>query len=122
MTNNNLISTTDYNGLGVYAWFDNGTIYWWSESQIVYVNTSDMSYMFKGLTALTSLDLSQFDGSNSTRELNETFYNCSSLKYFPSNTDWEKKITNKIELLNSSIFLLYKLNHISRYSHFQTYL
>ncbi len=46
----------------VYAWFDDGTIYIYSEANKIYMN-EDSSQMFVGLPNITQLDLSMFDSS-----------------------------------------------------------
>ncbi len=61
----------------VVAWFDNGTIYWYSEADTVYMN-EDSSNMFYKCTGLTSLDVSGFDTSNVTN-MNNMFSSCSGL-------------------------------------------
>lgn len=59
-TSNNLVSTTS--SAPIYMWFDNGTIKWWCETDMAYLN-SDSSLMFDGLNGLTSIDLRKFDSS-----------------------------------------------------------
>ena len=55
MTDDNIISSED-SPLEIYAWFDNGTIYWWSEAD-KWLNT-DSSYMFYNLRSLKTMDTS----------------------------------------------------------------
>ncbi len=93
-------STSDY---PIYAWYDNGTIYWWSEDDMPLLNknsgnlfsgfkslssvdledldtsnVTDMHSMFNGCTTLTSLDLSGFDTSSVT-DMHSMFYGCTKL-------------------------------------------
>ncbi len=49
----------------VYMWKDGSTIYWYTDAKKVYVN-SNADYMFAWLGGITSLDLSQFDFSQTT--------------------------------------------------------
>lgn len=49
----------------VYAWNDNGTIYWWSEAENVYLNP-DSSYLFSDLNNIESIELNSFDTSKAT--------------------------------------------------------
>lgn len=44
----------------VYAWNDNGTIYWWSEAETVYINASN-SNMFDSMNKLETVNLSGLD-------------------------------------------------------------
>ncbi len=62
--NSVLISDSESPNL-VYAWFDNGTIYIYSDANRIYMN-SDSSYMFYYFPSLKSLDLTYFDTSNVT--------------------------------------------------------
>ena len=49
----------------IYAWFDNGTIYYYTTSDTIYFNPTS-TYMFNYLTNLTTLDLSNFNLSKVT--------------------------------------------------------
>ena len=62
----NLVSTED-SEKPIYAWFDNGTIYWWTSANKAYTN-EDAQYMFAFLNNLTDIDTS-FDTS-----ITENFY------------------------------------------------
>ena len=102
MTSDNIISTNDSDA-PVYAWFDNGTIYYYSDQEIIYMNSkssdlfsalskietidlsgintskvTDMSFMFSDCVSLSSLDISHFDTSKVTN-LSNMFYNCNNL-------------------------------------------
>ena len=86
----------------IYAWFDNGTIYYYSTAQDLFLNSdssymfynlenvtsidtsfntstsTDMTYLFAYCDDLTSIDLSNFDTSNVT-DMSYMFYYCSGL-------------------------------------------
>lgn len=90
-TDNNRISTntSEYE---TYIWYEDGTIYYYTEADKIRLN-SDSSYLFSGLSSLTSLDLSNFDSSNVTN-MNGMFQDCSKLKTINlSNLD-TSKVTN----------------------------
>ena len=53
LNSNNIISTTD-SLYPIYMWYENNTIYYYSEDPMIYMN-SDSSYMFSGLGALTDI-------------------------------------------------------------------
>ena len=76
MTSDNIVSTSTLY-IPIYMWYDNGTIYWWSEDDTPYLNT-DSSDMFSRCSSLTSLDLSNFDTSKVTN-MNNMFRSCRSL-------------------------------------------
>ena len=65
-TADNIISTTN-SAYPVYAWFDNGTIWWYSDADdgTIYLNPNSIQ-IFKRLRGLTSVDLSMFDISEVT--------------------------------------------------------
>ena len=65
LKNNAVKVSSDDSDLDIYAWFDNGTIYYYTASDTIYFN-SDSSYMFNYLTNLTTLDLSDFNLSKVT--------------------------------------------------------
>ncbi len=59
----NIVSTSE-SSYPIYMWYDNGTIYWWSEDKTPALN-EDTSYMFYYLTSLSDiLGLRNFDASN----------------------------------------------------------
>ncbi len=61
----NIVSTDD-SPYEIYMWFDDGTIYWWSEDKKPSLNP-DASSMFTSLTMLTDISgLHNFDASKST--------------------------------------------------------
>ena len=76
----------------IYAWFNNGTIYWYTTSDTVYFNQNS-SYMFNYLTAIDTIDLSNFDLSN----VNVT--NSSSM--FSNTTNMTTLITPKVNASSS---------------------
>ena len=64
MNNTNLISTSD-SAFPVYAWFDNGTIYWYSDAENINMN-ADSQNMFSRFRRITSIDISEFKTSKVT--------------------------------------------------------
>lgn len=62
---NAIIVSSDESESNIYAWYNNGTIYWYTVSEDIYFN-ADSSYMFCRLAKLKTLDLSEFDLSNVT--------------------------------------------------------
>ena len=74
--NYKIISTTD-SSTPVYIWNDNGTMYWWSEADKVYMN-SNCNRMFYGFTELTNIDFTSLDSSKVTT-MDFMFQYCRSL-------------------------------------------
>ena len=70
-----VISTND-SAEEILAWFDNGTIYIYSDQDEIYFN-EDVSLSFIGFGGITSLNLSSFNTSYVTN-MNRMFYNFSS--------------------------------------------
>ena len=58
----------------IYMWYDNGTIYWYSEADIVYGN-EDMSSMFYYYMYMENVDLSGINTSRS-EDMSDMFSNC----------------------------------------------
>jgi surface protein len=61
----------------VYAWYNGGTIYYYSDAEIIDMNISS-SYMFAGLKNLESVDFSGVDTSI-VKDMQYMFVSCSSL-------------------------------------------
>ncbi len=108
---------TDYNRISTdtseyeaYIWYENGTIYYYTEADRIRLN-SDSGYLFSGLSNLTSLDLTNFDTSNVTN-MAGMLQNCYKLKsidlsYFNTSkvTDmsylfWSCKALERLDLSN----------------------
>ena len=89
----NIVSTTD-SPYPIYMWFDNGTIYWWSEDDTPALN-EDSSYMFYRLRQLTDISgIDTFDCSNS-QNLSYVFSRLISLSDITSLSKWNtSNVTN----------------------------
>ena len=95
----NIVSTID-SPYPIYMWYEEGTIYWWSEAKRPTLN-EDASYMFGYMRNLVDISaLSLFDTSI-TKKMVATFYYDSNLKNLDSLKDWD--ISN-VETL-SSLFM-----------------
>ena len=70
--NKNIVSLSN-SPYPIYMWFDNGTIYWWSEDKTPSLN-NNASYMFSNLFQLRELETNHFDSSQTTNMAN-LFYN-----------------------------------------------
>ena len=75
-SNNNVLSTED-SANPIYAWYDNGTIYYYSVANNLYMNSTS-SFMFYDLLNVTSIDIDIINTSNVT-SMNGMFNNCKSL-------------------------------------------
>ena len=54
-TDEHIVSSTTSPNI-IYAWYDNGTIYWWSEATEVFLN-QNADYMFAYFTNVTNIDI-----------------------------------------------------------------
>ena len=61
MTEANIVSSST-STVPIYAWFDNGTLYWWSSADREFTN-QDASYMFSYFSYLTYIDIPSLDTS-----------------------------------------------------------
>ena len=64
--------------LPIYSWFEDGTIYYWSEDPKPYTNP-DASYMFYGFEEVTFIDSAPFDTSKTT-DMEAMFADCGKLE------------------------------------------
>ena len=72
-----LVVSVPYSDNVVIAWYDSGTIYYYTEAEVIYLNP-DSSSMFQALTNLTELDMTNWDTSN-VSNMDHMFYDCNSL-------------------------------------------
>ena len=85
LTDENIVSSSDSKGL-IYAWYDNGTIYYYSESTI-YMNENS-TYMFDEMRELYDLEISNINTSSVTNMsfmFNNTGYNADTFELDISN-------------------------------------
>ena len=77
LNDNNIVSTNDSN-TPTYVWFDNGTVYYYTEALNLYMNP-DSRYMFNKLTSARKIEVSMIDTSK-VRDMRFLFQDCSSLQ------------------------------------------
>ena len=83
----NLVSTSE-SPYPIYMWYEEGTIYWWSEAKRPNLN-EDASYMFSNLTNLDSLlSLSKFNTSN-TKNMTGLFFNLMKINDLSGLENWD---------------------------------
>ena len=86
----NIVSDPN-SGVKIYAWYDNGTIYWWSSADKEYLN-EDASYMFANYSNLTDID-TNFDTSL-TENMYYMFGDCRALLNIDVSGFNTHKVTN----------------------------
>ena len=91
MTEANIISVSGSEN-PIYAWFDNGTIYWWTEANDVYLNQNS-SYLFCNLTALTNFELDKVISDNLT-DISYTFVGLKSMNTIDLSKINTESVTN----------------------------
>ena len=83
----NIVSIID-SPYPIYMWYEEGTIYWWSEAKRPNLN-EDASYMFSSLTNLDSLlSLSKFNTSN-TKNMTGLFFNLMKINDLSGLENWD---------------------------------
>ena len=87
----------------IYAWFDNGIIYLYTEGLNIYINT-DAQYMFRQLQGISNLDLSIFDSSK-TNYMYGIFYNCSNLQNINLTSLNTKNVTSMSRMFADDVSL-----------------
>ena len=77
MTSDNIVSTEE-SEYPIYMWYDDGMIYWWSQSKKPKLN-SNCSKMFGFLTKLEEIDVTSFTATELI-DTSRMFYDCCELK------------------------------------------
>lgn len=89
-----VVVSTDDSAHEILAWFDNGTLYWYSEAEKVYMNY-DASYMFSYLKSLKNISGLKDVDTSYTSDMNYLFYYCSSLTDISALANWDvSNVTN----------------------------
>ena len=91
----------------IYAWFDNGTLYWWSEDYKPNLN-SNANFMFYNLRSLKEIELNKLK-TNNTTEMMLMFFNCKDLVKI----DVSKFDTSKVTNMNGIFMVQYAWNSSS---------
>ncbi|MBR3116598.1 MAG: InlB B-repeat-containing protein, partial [Bacilli bacterium] len=132
LLSDNIVSTPD-SDCPIYMWYDNGNIYYWSESSIIYLNpissslfedirnlveidfsqfntskVTDMSWMFEDSDSLSTLDLSTWDTSNVTNMFRMFGYMDNLISIDLSTFD-----TSKVTNMGSLFILCRKLEYVN---------
>ena len=92
MTDANIISTSD-SEKPIYAWFDNGTIYYYSSANQLFLN-EDPTYMYYGFKGVTEM-YSSFNTSLATN-MEYLFYDCYKLESLDTSTWNTSNVTNML--------------------------
>ncbi|MBR6113351.1 MAG: BspA family leucine-rich repeat surface protein [Bacilli bacterium] len=82
----NIVSTSESSYL-IYMWYDNGTIYWWSEDKSPALN-SDASKMFYSLESLTNINGIKLFDTSMAQSLELLFYYATSLTNIDAVSNW----------------------------------
>ena len=77
MSDDNILSSNDSSKL-IYAWYDNGTIYYYTKAKKISIGTN-LSYMFANLRNVEEIDLSNMETSDANNMF-YMFYECNKLK------------------------------------------
>ena len=95
MTSNNIVSTSD-SDIPIYLWYNNGTIYWWSEDSTPSLN-SDASYMFSRLSNLSEISgLENFNTKGTTTFLG-LFMGCVTITNVDVLVNWDTSNVTSIK-------------------------
>ena len=95
---NYLISASD-SYKPIYAWYNNGVIYYYSEDSIIYLNSNSNS-MFSRLTKIVEIDVSSFNTSKVT-SMSGMFSGCSSLTSLDLISFDTSKVTDMSSMFDS---------------------
>ena len=97
MNDDHLVSVNnEENPVPIYMWYDNGTIYYYTESEHVYMNTIS-KYMFSNLQALSDIDeLANFNTSKVT-DMAFLFQNCIEIQDLSPISDWDVSCVQRLK-------------------------
>ena len=110
----NIVSIPE-SGYPIYMWYDNGTIYWWSEDKTPSLN-EDASFMFSHIQLLNNIGgLETFDVSNN-KNMN-SLLSLTSLKDLSYLKNWN---TSNVESMSSSFLNIYCLESLSGLENWNT--
>ena len=110
----NIVSTPE-SEYPIYMWYDNGTIYWWSEDKTPSLN-EDASFMFNHIQLLNNIvGLETFDVSNN-KNMN-SLLSLTSLKDLSYLKNWN---TSNVESMSSSFLNIYCLESLSGLENWNT--
>ena len=84
MTSNNIVSSST---IPIYMWFDNGTIYWWSEANKIKCNEIS-SYMFYNCKTLTNIEALASWNTSSVTYMSYMFSGCNTLTNIEALASW----------------------------------
>ena len=116
-TLNNVVSTSD-SPFPIYAWFSNGTLYYYTEVEYPYLNV-DSGRMFYGIINITNVDALETIDSSKAENMFTMFGNCPNLSDISALEDWDvSSVTEMTGLfyLNVSTFNTYGLGSITDFS------
>ena len=101
----NLVSTTD-SPYPIYMWYENETIYWWSEDKTPSLNSTS-SYMFRGLSSLTDISGLRTLDTSAAKNFFALFHSDTSMKDYTPLKNWNvSKVTNMNYAFSSNTSLV----------------
>ena len=111
----NIVSTSE-SPTPIYMWYEDGTIYWWSEAHYPKLN-EDSSTMFANMRILTDVsDLNFFDTSNTT-DIAALFWRDKCLKTINSLKNWD---VSKVKTLAQLFYQVESLTSVEALSSWNT--
>ena len=116
MEDTNSLISTSASGKPVYAWFEDGTIKWWSDAE--YVNaSSDLSYLCYNMNKLTDISgLATWDVSNVTY-MDAMFSECSQLTDLTPPANWN---TSNVTHMKSMFYDCSQLTDLTPLANWKT--
>ena len=99
-TNSKISSSTSQ--APIYAWFDNGTIYYYTQADKIVMNANS-SYLFDNAKALTNIDGASGWDTSSVTNMDSMFYRATSLTNIDGASNWDtSKVTNMSQMFNGA--------------------
>ena len=98
---------TDDSEYNIIAWYNNWTIYYYTEADVIYLNP-DSSHMFSNMVNITTVDTSKWDTSK-VRDMSQMFLDCSSLTEIDVSS-WDTSYVEVMERMFDRCLNLEKLD------------
>ncbi len=109
----NIVSILDSEYV-IYMWFDNGTLYWWSEDKTPALN-DDSSYLLSALNSLTDISGLQFFDTTKTTNMLGIFLECLSLVDISVLSSWNVSNVQSMWIMFGDCFSINSLDSLTNW-------
>ena len=109
-----IVSTTG-SQVPVYAWFDNGTLFYYSEADDIYMNDSS-TYMFNRLKALTNIDGLAHLNASRVRYMSDMFLGVIALQNVDALSSWDTSNVRSMSYMFDATLALSNIDGLANWN------